>query len=115
MAVGSVGIEQPPDDDGGIKPGCLENGGGKRCGRCLAVRACHRDARAQAHQFGQHFRAGNDGDAPGARGHDLGIVIPHGGRAHHDLRRPQVFGGMADADIRAERAQLADCRALGNV
>lgn len=36
----------------------------------------HRDARAQAHQFGQHFRAGNDGDAPGARGLTSGLSSP---------------------------------------
>ena len=105
MPVGAVGVEKAADDDRGIKAGGVEDGRGERRRGGLAVRARHRDARAQTHELGQHFRAGNDGNAAFPGGLHFGIVVGHGRGAHHHLRVAEVFGGMAEMDDGPEAAQ----------
>ena len=50
------------DDDGGVQAGVGQHGGGHGGGGGFAVAAGDGDAELQAHQLGEQFAAGNDGD-----------------------------------------------------
>ena len=62
------------------------------------MRPADRDRPAQAHQFGEHFRAAHDWDQMLAGSHDFGIIRPHGGGDDHDLRVTQIGRVVADRD-----------------
>ena len=55
-------IDAPAHDEGGIEPGRAQDRGHHRGGGGLAVRAGDGDAVFQAHQFGEHLGARNDGN-----------------------------------------------------
>ena len=105
-AVGPVSIDQAADAHRGVQPRRVENGRRQRGGGSFAVRARHRDARAQPHQFGQHLCARNNRNALGVGRLYLGIVLAHSRRLHHHLRVAHVFGRVADADVRPQGAQM---------
>ena len=69
------------------------------------MRAGHRDAIFQAHQFGQHLGARNDGNLQPHRFRDFGIVAANRGAGHHHVRPLNVFGAMALIDLRPEIGQ----------
>jgi hypothetical protein len=60
--------------------------------------AAHGNAGLEAHQFGQHFGAAHHRQVAAARLHQLGIVRLHGRGNHHNLRRAEILGVMADRD-----------------
>ena len=55
-------IDAAAHDEGGVEAGRAQDRGDHGCGGGLAMRAGHRDAVFQAHQFGQHLGARNDGN-----------------------------------------------------
>ena len=107
MRVGAIDIEPSADNDGGIKPGCVKNGGRERGGRGLAVGARDGYALPQAHELGQHLGTGNDGDIALARFDQFGIVVTDGGGFDQYLHIPHVFRSVANGYMRAKLAQMA--------
>ena len=100
-------IHAAADDERGIEAGRGQHGGGHRGGGGFAVRAGDGDAVFQAHQFGQHFRARNDGNFQPVRFDDFGIVAANGRGDHHDVRAVHVFGLMAFENLRARGCAAA--------
>ena len=82
--VGAVGVDDAAVDDGGIEPRGFQHRGDQAGRGGLAVGAADGDRPAQAHQFGQHFRAPHHRDQPRARG-----GAPRGCRASPRWRRPR--------------------------
>ena len=115
MGVGSVDIEAAADDHCGVQPGGVEDGGGQRGGGGLAVGARNGYALAQAHEFGQHFGARDDGDVPAAAFHQFGIVVADGRGFDQHLHVAHVFGGMAHGHARAQLAQMPDHRRIAQI
>ena len=108
-------LTEATDDDSGVELCRTEDGGSEGRGGGFAMRTRHGNAGAQAHEFGQHLGAGDDGDAAFVGGHDFRVGIGNSGRAHHDLGVAEVVGGMAGVDERAEAAQALDSSAGGDV
>ena len=103
--VGAHGVHAAADDHGGVEPAGGEHGGDHRGGGGLAVHAGDGDAVLQAHQFGQHLGARNDGDVGGARGGDLGIVGANRRAGDDHLGAGDVLGAVAFEDDGAEGGQ----------
>src|SRR5205823_9272729 len=94
--VGAVSVDDAAVDYGRIETRGLQQRADHR-GRCgFAVRAGDRDRPAQPHQFAEHFGAADDRDAPRPRGDNLRVVALDRRGDDHDLRGPQVFGGVPD-------------------
>jgi hypothetical protein len=72
--VGPVRIDDPAVDDGRVITGRIEQRGHHRRGRGFSVRATDGDRPFQAHQFGQHLGAPNDGNESLPRRTHLGVV-----------------------------------------
>jgi len=111
--------EPAADDRGGIESRALEHQRDHRRGGRLAVRTGNRDAEAEAHQLGEHLRAGDDGDVPPPGFDQFGIVRRNRGRNHDDVggldMRGVVTGMNAHAkpresigDVRSTRVRSAD-------
>ena len=104
--VGTCGIEFATDNESRIKTCRTENRSGQAGGCGFTVRTGNGDTIAEAHQFCQHQRAGNDGDLLLQRGNDFGIVFFDGSRGNDDIRTIDVFGSMAWVNLDAESAQM---------
>ena len=107
MGVGSVGVEPAADDNCGIKPCRIKNGCRKRCGGGFAVRTGNGNTLPQAHEFGQHFGAGNDGDIAAAGFHQLGIFVVDGGRLYQHLHIAHIFRSVAHGNVCPKLAKMA--------
>ena len=95
-----------------IEAGALEHPRHHRRRRRLAVRAGDRDARAQAHELGEHLGARNDRHVPRPRGHDFGVVRGDGRRDDDDVGVADVVGVVSDGDAHAKRREpIGDLRA----
>ena len=111
--VGAHGIHASADHDGGIEAAGGKHGGDHRGGGGLAVHAGDRDAVLQAHQFGEHLGARNDGNVRGAGRGDFGIVGANRRADDNHFGAGDVVGAVAFEDDRAERGQtLGDRRGL---
>ncbi len=77
--------------------------------------ATHRDGKLQTHQFGQHFGATHQRNAPAARLDHFRIVLFHRRRINQGADAFGYMGGfMTDEDLRAELFQtLGIGRGLG--
>ena len=115
MGVGAVDIETPPDDDRGVQTGRVEDGGRQGRGGGLAVRTGNGHALAQAHQFGQHLGAGDDGDVAAARFHHFGVVLGDGRGFDQHLHVAHVLGRMAHGDAGPKTAQMFDHGRIAHV
>ena len=114
--VGPIRIQPPADDDGGVQARFVKHGGEERSGGGFAVGAGNGNAGFQAHEFGQHFRAGDDGNAAFSGFRNFGVVVldrrgldQHLSAGHHVLR------AVADIHIRAQAAQAPHHRGIGHV
>ena len=87
------GIDASADHDGGIEAAGAKHAGHHRGGRGLAVHAGDGDAVLEAHQFGQHFGALDDGNFARARFQHFGIGGIDRGTGHHH-RGPLDMGGL---------------------
>ena len=100
--VRAPGVDDAAVDDGGREPRRLEQSGGERGGRRLAVRARNRHRHLKPHQLGQHLGAlHHRGCARRLRGHHFRIVRFHGGRNNDDGRVFQMLRFMPDGNLDA--------------
>ena len=113
--VGAVGIDDAAVDHRRVEAAGVEQGGDERRRRGLAMRAGHRHAGLEAHEFGQHLGAPHHGQAPAARRDEFGVVAANGSRHHHDFRIPEMDGIMADRDRDPLFAQALHIGALRGV
>jgi hypothetical protein len=72
--VRSEGVDASANDYGGIEPATGENSGNHGSGCGFAMHSGDSDAVLQAHQFGQHFGALDDGNVEGVGVGDFWIV-----------------------------------------
>ena len=100
IAVGA--LETAADDEGGVEAAFREHARDQTRGGGFAVSARDRDGVPKAHQFAQHFRARHHRYAPRDRGRNLRIGAVDGARDHHHVRLPQMLGGMAHENFRAQ-------------
>lgn len=100
--VGAEEVDATADDDGGVEVAGGEDGGDHACGRCLSVHAGDGDAVLEAHELGEHFGAGDDGNFAEVGFDDLGVVRRDGGGGDDDVGGAGVFGAMALEDDGAE-------------
>src|SRR5690348_5948217 len=100
--ISSGGVDAAADDERGIEASGGKDGSYKGGGGRLAVRAGDGDAVFQAHQLGEHFRAGDDGDFELARFDDFRIIRTHGGGHDDNLRAVNLSGLMGIENSRAE-------------
>src|SRR5580658_8852746 len=106
-------IHAPADDESGIKARSRENRRDHRGGSSFSVRAGHRDAVFQAHQFREHFRARNHWNFQQMRFDYLYVISTHRRRNHHDMRAVHVFRMMSCENTGAKLAKpLGDLRLL---
>ena len=111
-----AGRSQPPaDNKRRIKTGMGENGRHQTGSGGFAMGAGNGNALLQAHQFGQHHRAGHDGNAPLTCGNDFRILIRHRTRHHHHIGHLQIFRAMAKLHPRTRRAQALYRGAVGQI
>jgi hypothetical protein len=89
----------------GVEASFVEDERHHRGGRGLAVAARDRDPVLEAHQLGQHLGPRDHGDSRATRLHDLGVVRPHRGRGHDDVRARDVPGRVPFREPRALRSQ----------
>src|SRR5207244_3368845 len=109
-------VELAAHHRGGIEAGVRDHGGDEAGGGGLAVAAGDGHALLEAHQLGQHLGAGDDGDAAGAGGADLGVRLAHGaGGDHHVDVVGEVAFAVADGDAAAQLRQAAGDVALFQV
>ena len=96
------GEQLAADDEGRVHPAFAQHAGGQRRRGRLAVRAGHRDAAAEAHEFGEHLGARHDRNALRARFHQFRIVLAD--RAGHDdaIGVEHVRRAVAAMHLRAE-------------
>src|SRR6266850_5044742 len=98
----------PADDDRGVEAALGQDGADHRGGRRLAVSAGDRDAVLEAHQLGEHLRAGDRRDLALARRLDLYVVPRDGRRVDDDVGAFDVRRLMPDEDLRAELGEPLD-------
>ena len=110
--VGTGGGEFAADNEGGVEAGGGEDGGGEAGGGGFAVRTGDGDAVFEAHEFGQHQGAGDDGYLLREGGGHFGVVFFDGGGGYDDIRAADVFGGVAGVDAHAQGGQVLSYRAL---
>ena len=79
------------------------------------MRAGHRHALLEPHEFRKHFGPTNHGDAPRPRLDDLGIVPLHRGGNNDDGGCVEIGLVMADMDGRALLAQALDVGVVAEV
>ena len=63
--IGSIGLNDPSIDDGGINAACIEQARHHGRRRCFAMRTRNRHIRPQAHQLGQHLGPAHNRQARG--------------------------------------------------
>lgn len=108
VAAAGVGVEEvdaAADDDGGVEVSGGEDGRDHAGGRGFAVHAGDGDAVLEAHEFGEHLRAGDDGDFAEEGFGDFGIVGGDGGGGDDDVGGADLLGAVAFKDGCAQRLQ----------
>src|SRR5208283_395715 len=113
--IGSIRVDDPAVDDGRIEFARFEQRRDKGCRGRLAMRPGDGDTMLQPHEFGEHFRAANDGQALLPRGDEFRVIALDRGRDHDDFRRAEMLGVMADMNQSALAPQPQDIGALGSV
>ena len=114
--IGPVGVESAADDHRRVQARFIENGRRQRSGRGFAVGAGNGDARAQAHEFRQHFGPGNDRNAAFPGRHHFRVVFAHGRGFHQHVGLSEVFRIVpARGDHRAQLAQPGHRGGFGHV
>ena len=83
--MGTGHVQAPADNIGGIVHALRQQAGDQAGGCGFAVGTGHRDPFPETHQFGQHFRARDDGYALPARRQQFRVVGGDGARIHHDV------------------------------
>ena len=105
LGVAAKVAEHAADEDGGIEPGLLEDGGDHRGGRGLAVRAGHADAALLVDDLAEELLALHDPDAAGAGGVDLLVLRPDRAGDDDEVDAVEVGGGVAEGDRDAALAE----------
>ena len=91
-------VDPSADHKRRVEMRCRKDGSNNGSGSRFAVRAGDGNPIFQAHQFGEHLRAGNHGDFHFMRFDDFGIVRSNGGRGDHNVRAIGVRRLMAFVD-----------------
>src|SRR5713101_3390054 len=111
---GAASIDATADDKCGIEMRRSENGSDNGGRGGFPVSAGHGDAVLEAHQFGQHFCAGDDRDLFLVRFDNFGVVDLDRRRRHYHVRALNVCGFVPFVNRGAEILQaFRDVRGLG--
>ncbi len=82
------------------------NAGDHRCCGGFTVRAGHRNAVTETHQFRQHFRATDHRNARLVRRNDFRVIRGDSAGHYNHARIAHVFRAMIEIDSRPQRRQL---------
>ena len=92
-----------------------ENGGRERGGGGFAVGAGNGHALPQAHELGQHFRTGDNGDIAPTGLHQFRVVLTDGRGFNQHLHIADIFRRVAQSDVRAQIPQMAHHGRIGHI
>src|SRR4051812_44481084 len=113
--VGAHGIDAPADNNRRIETACGKHSSDHRSRRRFAVHAGDGNAVLQAHQFGQHLCALDDGDVNVAGGEDLRVVFSYRRAGDDDFRTGDIFHAVAFMNSGAEFGKALGNRAAAQV
>ena len=113
--VGTHGVDPSTHDHCGVEPAGAEDAGHHGSGRRFAMHAGDGDAVFEAHEFGQHFSALDDGNLAGAGLDDLGVAVADRRTCYHDSSAGDMARLVAFIDNGAELRQPVGDRGAAQI
>ena len=98
LGVGTIGIDDPAVDHGGIQAAGVQQGSDHGGGGGFPVGPADRHRELQAHELCQHLGAADQGQAAAAGLDQLGVIGLDRRRIDHGGGGPQIAGLLADED-----------------